>query len=160
MGIPYSREINNAFDQVTPLVAAGFKVLKTTKNVSILLAVIQVLTCVFLALILAVLIGLVYCVNPDLEKERHQLVTPVFKRLAQVTFLGIVEGIAAALVGFAGFVVMGFALTIERRPDDVEREGDQDANGALEGMTGKEKEQAKKGRQEADKLNEKEEKKK
>ena len=67
MGIPYSREINNAFDQVTPLVAAGFKVLKTTKNISILLAIIQVLTCVLLAMILAVLIGLVYCIDPDLE---------------------------------------------------------------------------------------------
>jgi hypothetical protein len=67
MGIPYSREINAAFDQVTPLVAAGFKVLKTTKNISILLAVIQVLTVLFLALILWVMIALVYCVNPDLE---------------------------------------------------------------------------------------------
>jgi hypothetical protein len=75
MGIPYSREINSAFDQVTPLVAAGFKVLKTTKNISILLAVIQVLTCVFLAMILAVLIGLVYCVNPELEVRAHSFLT-------------------------------------------------------------------------------------
>jgi hypothetical protein len=67
MGIPYSREINAAFDQVTPLVAAGFKVLKTTRNISILLAIIQVLTVIFLALILVVLLGVLYSVNPDLE---------------------------------------------------------------------------------------------
>jgi hypothetical protein len=67
MGIPYSREINAAFTQVTPLVAAGFSVLQTTKNISILLAVIQVLTVLFLAAILVVLVALCYCVNPDLE---------------------------------------------------------------------------------------------
>jgi hypothetical protein len=67
MGIPYSREINAAFEQVTPLVAAGFKVLKTTRNISILLAVIQVLTVFLLALILCVLLLVVYSVNPDLE---------------------------------------------------------------------------------------------
>ena len=69
MGIPYSREINAAFEQVTPLVAAGFKVLKTTKNISILLAVIQVLTVIFLAMILMVLLGIAYAVNPDLEVD-------------------------------------------------------------------------------------------
>ena len=67
MGIPYSREINAAFEQVTPLVAAGFKVLRTTKNISIILAIIQVLTVVFLGLILLALIALLYTVNPDLE---------------------------------------------------------------------------------------------
>lgn len=67
MGIPYSREINAAFEQVTPLVAAGFKVLRTTKNISIVLAIIQVLTVVFLGLILLALIALLYTVNPDLE---------------------------------------------------------------------------------------------
>ena len=67
MGIPYSREINAAFEQVTPLVAAGFKVLRTMKDISILLAVIQVLTVLFLAMILFVLLLLVYSVNPDLE---------------------------------------------------------------------------------------------
>jgi hypothetical protein len=67
MGIPYSRQINAAFEQVTPLVAAGFKVLQTTRDISIALAVIQVLTVVFLFLILLALIGVLYCVNPDLE---------------------------------------------------------------------------------------------
>lgn len=67
MGIPYSRQINAAFDQVTPLVAAGFEVLRTTRDISILLAVIQVLTVIFLGLILVALVVLLYCVNPDLE---------------------------------------------------------------------------------------------
>lgn len=67
MGIPYSREINAAFEQVTPLVAAGYQVLRTTKNISILLAVIQVLTVVLLFLVWIALIALMYCVNPDLE---------------------------------------------------------------------------------------------
>lgn len=67
MGIPYSREINAAFDQVTPLVAAGFKVLRTTKNILIILAIIQVLTVLFLGLILGALVVLIYSVNPDLE---------------------------------------------------------------------------------------------
>lgn len=71
MGIPYSREINAAFEQVTPLVAAGYKVLRTTKNISIILAIIQVLTVVLLGLILFALIALLYTINPDLEVRRH-----------------------------------------------------------------------------------------
>jgi hypothetical protein len=67
MGLPYSRQINAAFEQVTPLVAAGFKVLRTTRDISIILAVIQVLTVVLLFAILVALVGLMYCVNPDLE---------------------------------------------------------------------------------------------
>ena len=67
MGLPYSRQINAAFDQVTPLVAAGFKVLRTTRDISILLAVIQVLTVILLGFILFALILLLYCVNPDLQ---------------------------------------------------------------------------------------------
>lgn len=67
MGIPYSRQINAAFEQVTPLVAAGFKVLRTTRDISILLAVIQVLTVALLGLILLGIVALAYCVNPDLE---------------------------------------------------------------------------------------------
>lgn len=82
MGIPYSREINSAFNQVTPLIAAGFQVLQTTKNISILLACIQVLTVVFLFLILLALVGLICVVNPELEKERDVLVTPVVQWLA------------------------------------------------------------------------------
>lgn len=79
MGIPYSKQINLAFDQVTPLVEAGFKVLQTTKNITFLLAAIQILTAVFLGLILIALVGLIITTSPDLEYERTVLVTPVVK---------------------------------------------------------------------------------
>jgi hypothetical protein len=82
MGIPYSKQINLAFDQVTPLVAAGFKVLQTTKNITFLLAAIQILTTVSLGLILITLLALIITVNPDLEHERQVLVTPVMRWLA------------------------------------------------------------------------------
>lgn len=82
MGIPYSKEINIAFAQVTPLVAAGFEVLQTTKNISILLAAVQILTTVFLLLILLALLALICVVNPDLVRERDELVTPVVRWLA------------------------------------------------------------------------------
>ena len=79
MGIPYSKQIHAAFDQVTPLVAAGFEVLQTTKNISILLAAIQVVTVLILGLILLTLIALLISVNPDLEAERTAIVTPVVR---------------------------------------------------------------------------------
>jgi hypothetical protein len=79
MGIPYSRQIHAAFDQVTPLVAAGFEVLQTTKNISILLAAIQVITVVILAMILLTMLALLITMNPDLEAERAAIVTPVVK---------------------------------------------------------------------------------
>lgn len=67
MGLPYSRQINAAFEQVTPLVAAGFKVLRTTRDISILLAVIQVLTVWLLFCILLALVGVLFCLDPGLE---------------------------------------------------------------------------------------------
>jgi len=79
MGIPYSRQIHAAFDQVTPLVAAGFDVLQTTKNISILLAAIQVITVVILGLILLAMVALLITMNPDLDAERVAIVTPVVK---------------------------------------------------------------------------------
>ncbi|TVY54743.1 hypothetical protein LCER1_G006131 [Lachnellula cervina] len=82
MGIPYSKQINLAFDNVTPLVAAGFEVLQRTKNITYLLAAIQVLTVIFLGLILITLLALIITVSPDLQNERKILVTPVIKWLA------------------------------------------------------------------------------
>jgi len=82
MGIPYSKQINLAFDHVTPLVAQGFKVLQTTRNITYLLAAIQVLTAVFLGLILIAMFALIITVSPDLEYERQALVTPVVKYIA------------------------------------------------------------------------------
>jgi hypothetical protein len=82
MGLPYSKQIHLAFDQVTPLVAAGFEVLQTTKNITFLLAAIQVLTTIFLGLILITLLALIITVSPDLEYERQAIVTPMMKWLA------------------------------------------------------------------------------
>ena len=105
MGIPYSTQINAAFDQVTPLVAAALyvnlpfpsprpiltsplssEVLQTTKNIALLLAFIQVATLVVLILMLFALLGLLFTVNPDLERERQELVTPVMHWLASWVF--------------------------------------------------------------------------
>ncbi|RMZ33072.1 hypothetical protein D0859_02808 [Hortaea werneckii] len=82
MGIPYSREINQAFDQVAPLVAATLDVLQTSKNITYLLAAVQVLNAVLLLIAVVSLLGLLITVNPDLAEERRALVTPVVKHLA------------------------------------------------------------------------------
>ncbi|TLD19204.1 hypothetical protein PspLS_09801 [Pyricularia sp. CBS 133598] len=81
MGMPYSKQINAAFDQVTPLVGEGYKVLETIKNISVLLSWIQVLTVVLLGSIAGLLLALLITINPDLDDERRQLVTPVVRWL-------------------------------------------------------------------------------
>ena len=57
MGIPYSREINKAFGelnkaygQVTPLIEAAYEVLETTKNISLLVAAVQVINGILVVL--------------------------------------------------------------------------------------------------------------
>ncbi|KAE8452575.1 hypothetical protein EG329_013834 [Mollisiaceae sp. DMI_Dod_QoI] len=90
MGIPYSRQIHLAFDQVTPLVGAGFKVLQTTKNITFLLAGIQILTVLLLGCILIVLFAVLITVSPDLERERQELVTPAAKWLAGVLLNAVI----------------------------------------------------------------------
>jgi hypothetical protein len=97
--IPYSRQINAAFDQVTPLVAAGFEVLETTKNIAILLAWIEGLTVVLLGLILCSLFALLITTNPDLAEERRALVTPVMKWLyARKRWFAILAYLFATIV--------------------------------------------------------------
>jgi hypothetical protein len=81
MGLPYSREINQAFDQVSPLVIVAYEVLESTKKISILLAIIQVLTVLLLTLLLLVGLGILISINPQLEHERDVLVTPAVRRL-------------------------------------------------------------------------------
>ncbi|KAF2027451.1 hypothetical protein EK21DRAFT_33350, partial [Setomelanomma holmii] len=133
MGLPYSRQINAAFEEVTPLVAAGFKVLQTTRNISIILAVVQVLTVILLFFILLVLVALLYTVNPDLEPERQALISPVLRRIAHITIWGIVRSIVStsAVLGATGFVVWKFILA-KQWVQDVEFEGNVDADKALE----------------------------
>lgn len=82
MGIPYSKQINAAFDQVAPLVAATLDVLHTSKNITYLLAAIQVLNAVLLLIAVFSLFALLITVNPELTEERQALVTPLVKRLA------------------------------------------------------------------------------
>ena len=86
MGLPYSKQINAAFDQVTPLVQAGFEVLQTTKDIAVFLAALQVVVAITLILILFALLALLFSVNDDLVIEREQLVTPAMKWLASWIF--------------------------------------------------------------------------
>ncbi|KEF52417.1 uncharacterized protein A1O9_11658 [Exophiala aquamarina CBS 119918] len=136
MGIPYSREINAAFEQVTPLVAAGFEVLQTTKDIAILLACIQVLTVAILALILVSLFGLLLTMNPDLEYERQQLVTPALQYIsswllsygASAKWL-LRTLLVATAIGFVVFFWYGFiagsSVPGEDDRDGAEEEGDE-----------------------------------
>ncbi|KAH8702745.1 hypothetical protein GQ44DRAFT_783773 [Phaeosphaeriaceae sp. PMI808] len=141
MGLPYSRQINAAFEQVTPLVAAGFKVLRTTRDISILLAVIQVLTVVLLSMILMALLALMYCINPDLEYERRYLITPWLQNIAQITILSIVKSTISTflVLGATGFVVWKLFI-VKKWVEDVEYEGNVDANEVLENFEENEKE--------------------
>lgn len=75
MGVLYGREIYEAVDQLAPLIAA----VQTTKNISILLAAIQVIKVVILALILLAILALLVSMSPDLEDERAAVVTPAVK---------------------------------------------------------------------------------
>lgn len=126
MGIPYSKQINLAFDQVTPLVAHGFKVLQTTRNITYILAAIQVLTAIFLGLILIALLGLIITVSPDLEQERETLVTPVVRYLANSAVqyggwlqVGLWTIIVGCVIGTAGGVYVTGEVT-----ESVEVEGE------------------------------------
>jgi hypothetical protein len=128
MGIPYSKQINIAFDQVAPLVAAGFIVLQTTRNITYLLAAIQVLTAVFLFLILITLLALIITVSPDLEFERKELVTPAVREIieygrwyARWVKVGLWIVVFGAAVGSAG----GWYVTTEVEVvDEVEGKAD------------------------------------
>jgi hypothetical protein len=82
MGIPYSKEINSALSQVQPLVKEGFIVLEKTKNISLILLVLQLFTLLILSLIALLGFGILLSVNPDLSHERKLLVTPVVKWFA------------------------------------------------------------------------------
>ncbi|KAJ9617001.1 hypothetical protein H2200_000722 [Cladophialophora chaetospira] len=131
MGLPYSKQINAAFDQVTPLVQAGFEVLQTTKDIAVFLAVLQVVVAITLLLILLVLIALLFSVNPDLEKERAELVTPAMKWLAswvykygRVTSYVVRIGFAVGTVAFVWSMWQGLT-TGHKDPPSEEEESDE-----------------------------------
>ncbi|KAH9833349.1 hypothetical protein Tdes44962_MAKER08798 [Teratosphaeria destructans] len=79
MGVPYSREIDAALNQITPLVAEASDMLQTTRTVSLLFAAVQILTLLFRALTLIVLLGILLSINPDTSAQRQALVTPVME---------------------------------------------------------------------------------
>jgi hypothetical protein len=130
MGIPYSKQINLAFDQVTPLVAHGFKVLQTTRNITYILAAIQILTAIFLGLILITLLGLIITVSPELEHERQTLVTPLVRYLANSAVqymrwlqVGVWTVIIGCVVGTAGGVYVTREVTESVEVGGPEGEG-------------------------------------
>lgn len=143
MGIPYSKQINSAFSSVTPLVAAGFEVLQTVKNIAILVAAIQVLSLFLLGLILTTLLALLISVNPDLERERKAIVTPVMRWFACEVMpdceprssFGAVVFLAAGAGVFVGcWVLYAFATNVrkgavEAGAGEVGGEGDAEGEG-------------------------------
>jgi len=132
MGVPYSRQIKAAFDEVTPLVAAGFQVLRTSRNISILLAFIQILNTLFLGLAVLVLIAILLTVNPDLELERRIFVTPTVKWLASwlLDSSWLRVGIRTMVIG-AGLGAFSAWYLVPDSPalQDLMEEGDDDKTG-------------------------------
>ena len=127
MGIPYSKEINTAFvelnkayGQVTPLVEAGFEVLETTKNITLVVAGIQVLNSVLLAFVLLALLGLLITMNPDMETERAELVTPFLKWVTGFSKAGniVVEWFGIVSVMFL-VILMGLGFSTTRHGEWV-----------------------------------------
>lgn len=139
MGIPYSKQINNAFDEVTPLVAAGFRVLRTSRNISILLAAIQVVNTLLLSLAVIGVLALLITVNPDLDDERRTVVTPAVKWcaawLVDRVWLRIV--LATTLIGCALGGVFGWAYTRDvLEKNEALNDGGLRADEPLEGADG------------------------
>lgn len=170
MGIPYSREINAAFEQVTPLVAAGFEVLQTTKDIAILLACIQVLTVAILTLILVSLFGLLLTMNPDLEYERQQLVTPALQWLSSwlLSYGRVAKWLLRAflVVSSIGFIVfLWYGTTAGASVPNADMEGANDDESSPEEdpkgkAKGKDKGNKKKGSKDKDNDNDKDKKEK
>ena len=82
MGIPYSKEIDAAFNQVSPLVAQALDALHVTQYITYILATIQVITAILQLVTVLALFALLITINPDLSTERTELVTPILRYLA------------------------------------------------------------------------------
>ena len=123
MGIPYSKQINAAFNQVTPLVSSGYELLETVKNIAIFITVIQIGVIAVLCLNLLALLGLVYSINPDLEDERQALVTPAMKTIATWSMAMIERkwSICTSMLGFAAAVMGAYSFYVYRMRRDVEQ---------------------------------------
>jgi len=145
MGIPYSKQINSAFDQVTPLVSAGFEVLQTTKNISVLLAAVQVFTAILLVFILGALLAILVSINPDLEKERRSLITPTVKWFACWIMpecevrskFGVIMTAVAIILFASGWAIYSHATDVKDIAADQAVEHDQAEQTRKDGELGK-----------------------
>ena len=148
MGIPYSKQINAAFESVTPLVAAAYETLSTVKDISLLLLALEICSTIFLAIILVGIIALLFTVNPDLEKERKALVTPAMKWIASwmVKASGERKSIFGSLVSFFMLIALSVgsyvyyrrkmedkALEEEMAGNDPDRDKDEDLDAMKKG---------------------------
>ena len=143
MGIPYSKEINkafvelnNAYGQVTPLVAAAYEVLETTKNISLLVAGIQVLNTILLSILLMCTLGLLITVNPDLDKERAEIVTPAIRWI--VSWANVGRRVVSVLAFLMLMVGVGGVAMIRRSEKWLDKfeEGDEKEGAEKEGEDG------------------------
>lgn len=103
MGVPFSKEIDQAFEQlgplvakghqvldsaslqITPLAVTGAQVLDTTRTIGIVLFWLQLLSALAVALNLICLVAVLITLNPDLEEERKTLVTPAVRWVVRMT---------------------------------------------------------------------------
>ena len=121
MGIPYSKEINHAFvelnkayGQVTPLVAAAYEVLETSKNITLMMVAVQILNSFLLTAILMCMLGLLVTMNPDLDKERQELVTPAMVWIT--SWASMAKRIISTLVFL--FAMFGVGVVMIMRRED------------------------------------------
>ncbi|KAK5113390.1 hypothetical protein LTR62_003490 [Meristemomyces frigidus] len=134
---PFTKQINQAFDSVTPLVAAGFELLQTTKNIAILLLVIQILTVLILSSTLIVLLAVLISINPDLDEERKQVVTPLVKwavhafvdvqrywRSVMIGGLVVLLGVAVGAVAAVAYTQRDFSGVAGKGPKVARSEGE------------------------------------
>jgi len=116
MGVPYSKEITLALNQVDPLVKQGIKVLDTTVKIAIVLGICQLLVIVLLGLVLVALLAILVTMNPDLAKERQAFVTPVIKLIIE-TGGSIMEVMNAVM--FQGNALLSRFISSGGPMDDV-----------------------------------------
>ena len=109
MGLPYSKQINAAFSQVTPLVASSYQTLDTIKNISLLLAAIQVLTVILLFSILLTLFAILITLSPDLDDARQVLVLPVLNFFVRF-ILKAVELLSGTVLWIGGTILVGVLI--------------------------------------------------
>jgi hypothetical protein len=90
MGVPYSHEIQKASEHIDAIMPTVKIALWTLTFVSIALLIL-------IGVLLLAVIGLLITVNPDLERERRALVTPVLRGWLMVpcSLVGVLPAAAA-----------------------------------------------------------------